>query len=213
LAAKNADAIDVTSRSRPGAREVFARQAREGVLYQGGLAIGAFAIAGVLFVLDTAVWLAWVLVYFGAFFVFGCAMNAVKYVHNTRPLPPGKEPVADEHEPSDEIMERLDLGDGRILKLEYSPALLKTHREFMEGLKDSLCARGPAFFEDFERYKADQARTYPKEAPQIADLQIDSLIVFRKKGKDCLVQVNFAGELGEVWRAEYENGRFSDLIW
>ena len=116
---------------------------------------------------------------------------------------------------ADEVVQDIDLGAREgVIRFIYSNNLAATHRESLEKIRESIVGDKEGFTRKFADFIADNMRKYPKYASFISGLKIQSIRIFRGKGKgQCVASVRFAGDVSDVWGAKYTGEAFSELIW
>lgn len=191
-------------------------QTRDGALYQGIYSAVAFVLGcGLFFWVSFFGYTLWVI---AAAFLIGSLMNLLAYRRHKQAVQKSETALSsaeNEQIGIDEVVQDIDLGgkDG-VIRLIYASKLVATHRDCIEKIRQSIVGNKEEFSKKYSAFITDNNKKYPKYAKFISELKIQYLIVYRAKGKSqCIAQVHFVGDVGEVWATEYTGESFSELIW
>lgn len=212
VAATNRVPMSTTSQKRL----IYLVQTRDHALYQGIYSAVSFVLgAGCLHWSPFLGYTLWVI---AIYFFVGWLMNLLAYRRHKKAVQASESTAASVESDEidvDEVVQDIDLGAQEgVIRFIYSNNLAATHRESLEKIRESIVKDKEGFARKFADFVADNMRKYPKYASFISGLKIQSIRIFRAKGKgQCIASVRFAGDVGDVWGARYTGEAFSELIW
>jgi hypothetical protein len=114
-----------------------------------------------------------------------------------------------------DTVRKMDLGGSHaIVRFVHLNNRGEAYEKCVETLYAAIDRDKARFFSRFAEFKTLNSQRYPDYADLIMELTIDHLLVLPlgRHGR-CIARVNFVGELGEVWYAEYDGQSFSELFW
>jgi len=197
-----------------GKRAVYMRLNRRDVR-QGAIWALALAAAGAVAAWHGAPGWIWAgLLIISGICVIGTINSLLAFYRNRRrQAEEAVNPVPEEpplREPGD-VVTQLDLGVDGMIDIVIPGYLDPTARDSAQQLARSVASDPQGFRARFAELLEKSRKRYPEHAREIQSLRIREMFVL-PADRGSYLRIGFKGELGDVWRAEYDGTSF-EFIW
>ena len=197
-------------------RLIYMVQTRDHAIHQGIYSAVIYLIGAISLALHAPIFIFYMFCVVGSYFLLGSAINTLAYIRKRKAKQQQEDmPISTNEDQieNDDIVQEIDLGNhGETIRLIYSNSVLASNKDCVEKVRSSIANDKERFVQRFAAFREENMKKYPKYAHFISELSIQSVRIFRSKGK-CIAYVRFVGEVGDVWSARYTGESFSELIW